>query len=894
MKLRKFIKEKFWILYFAAICLVFIWQLFTCGVTAFNTDTLGVSADEEYEILDEHMLETVFRVGKDAPKGFIIYSLQSNSIEFTDEKLILTFSDEESGRIIQQTEISMANQVSNLYVLFEEEIPAGTYLRLRIQSEGFEKDGPFIYLSDTEGLGNALWENGELLNTYLCGALCYETVSYNFMKPIMYFVAEVIIGIILLLAAKKMKLPFYIRRKKNIPKLRKSNWKKAIVVMGLVCILAIVFFDYVYTYTIEEAIDKRDYSVICEGGKTGEQQLSLGEGEEISQIFSVKGNNFSGIGLNIQESENANGVLRCSLYDLASGELLVEKAYEISSLKKLTEYVESEKIKTYDTDIIKQYVALDWQGVLEDSQENFYRLVIKGENLSDEEIYLALSEGDNFSVMKNGRTVNGNLCMVSLYSNDLFLKTMFRWGEVIVILLLVMFSGYLCICSMTTEKAFAVNALVLGLIFCFLIPPYCVPDEWTHFDGAYRISNEMLRISDIPGPNQIYKRACDILGESYETLSVTQEEYRAVYEGLWQVADDETLISGYAGNPVVNVTVFNYLPAALGFTVARLMHMGHMGMLLFGRIFNLLTIIILMYIAIRKIPFGKSVLAVVGLLPITLQQMASCSYDGMIIGLANIFVAYCLYIAFEERISILDIAVMGISGCMLTTCKGGVYTPILGLILIIPFTRKVVVKKYLLGFIGIVFSMFLVFVAQFSETIVSLLSRAQGTAFRSGGVELYTVSYFLQYPKEFIRIFQNTISTTGDFYVQGFLGGALGIMNINLPWFLLISFLVLILFCTFKNAGEKEYFNNGQRVFIALLCLASIFLVMFSMLLAWTAVGSTSIQGVQGRYFIPIIGLIFIIMRGNVSIKNKRGDTLVLVAGVLDMLAMGFALLSIF
>lgn len=59
--------------------------------------------------------------------------------------------------------------------------------------------------------------------------------------------------------------------------------------------------------------------------------------------------------------------------------------------------------------------------------------------------------------------------------------------------------------------------------------------------------------------------------------------------------------------------VFKYLPAAVGFTIARLLHFNTITMIMFGRWMNALASILLMWIAIRKLPFGKASFAVFGL-----------------------------------------------------------------------------------------------------------------------------------------------------------------------------------------------------------------------------------------------------------------------------------------
>ncbi|WP_207645536.1 DUF2142 domain-containing protein [Marvinbryantia formatexigens] len=874
------------------IVVAFIWQIFTSGTQTFQQYSLGTSSDEEYEILDGQRLDTVFRIGQDNPDGFIIYNYKKNNLSFTDEKLLISLFNEEDGALIQKNEIELANQFGNFYISFQEELPAGTKVRLRIESEGLEEKGPTISLSEESGYGSALWEDGVLQETYLCGALCYKTISYNYLKAVLYLAAEILTGILLFLARKKLHLPVWNEKKTERIVKRRINWKRTC--LGAVIIFAggLILADYIYTYCIEKLVAERQYEVAC---RDGQQWIGMGEGDEVSQIFCVSGDDFSGIGIGIEADEDTKATLRLELYDFTTGELLLEKEYRVSALTELSDVIPKREIEADDTEMTEQYVFFDWQTVLEDSANHYYKVILRSGNLQEEELKLAVGTGRNFSLMKNGENASGNLAITALYSKNLFLEKMFRCLMIAVIVFGTGLWIFVSVFRVPAAKMYAVSALVLGMIFCFLIPPYCVPDEWTHFDSAYRISNEMLGITEIPGPDRIYKRACDINEKVGSTMKVDLEEYRDFYEELQETSEDETLTIAYAGNAVNNVTVLNYLPSAIGFTVARILHLGHAVMLLMGRICNLLVTILLMYVAIRKVPFGKSVLAVVGLVPIMLQQMASCSYDGIIIGAANIFIAYCLHIIFEKDVSISDLLVIAVSGAMMAVCKGGVYIPVLGLLLLAVFSGKKLDWKRLAGVFGMLFSMGILFIAQFSERIISMFSKAQGTSFRSGDVELYTISYFLEHPKQLIRLYQNTVTERLDYYIQGMAGGRLGNLEIVLPWFLVIAFLLIICICTVRSEKEQVFWNKWQRGLVVLLCLGSMVLTQLSMLLAWTEVGTQSIDGVQGRYFLPFAGLLFVVFRNKTfSFKNKRDDLLIFSAALLDMIAIGYVVVSIF
>lgn len=886
-------KKRFFAIYFAAILVLFVWQLISCGEVSFEQHTLGISADREYEILDKKVLETTFRISNTNPSGMIIHSFQTNGIEFIDEKIIVSLTNQETKELIQRTEINPSRELGNLYVPFEKEVPVGTRVQLRLWSEGFADKGPSVGLSKTSGYGSTLWEDGELVNEYLCASLCYEKKTYDFLKPILYFIAEIIIGGLLIFAAKILQLPLYITKEKRALEKRTVKKKKIIIGIGVIIIIVGVFLDYVYTYTVEPINDKRDYETLCDAGGEDARRVVLNDGDQISQVFSVTRENLSGLGVWIEEADSSVAILRSELYDMLTGEKILEKAYHISDLKNTAEYVDSSEVIERDEKIIEQYLNLDLQKILEDSKNQYYRVTLTVENAEEQGVTLLVTDGENAPLKINGQNASGNLCMLAFFSNNMFLRTLFIWMAAIATLSLVGIYIYISIYCAPARKTFVVTAIILGCLYCFLIPPYCVPDEGAHFGGIYRLSNEMLGISSIPGPERIYKRACDIESNNFETLDITTERYRELYEGLFKKAEDETLEVCYAYNTATNVTILNYLPGALGFTLARLLHLGHVPMLMLGRLFTLLASVGLLAIAINKAPFGKTVIAMVGLLPMTIQQMASGSYDGVILGVAYIFIAYCLYAIFEKRVSIVDVAVLTFSGCALAACKGGVYIPILGMLLLIPLKKRNINYKLLMGVGAALFSMALVFFAQFSTKIFSMLRKTAGTSFKGGGVELYTADYILEFPKETIRLMQNTIANLGDSYIQGILGGVLGKLNVFIPWFILIGFLALLAVGAMKRPEEKDDFAKTQKAYIFLLIAGSVVLILFSMLLAFTSVEATLIQGVQGRYFAPFIGLVFILCRNSKVIYRGDSNKSIFAAAILNVFTIGFALLSI-
>ena len=663
---------------------------------------------------------------------------------------------------------------------------------------------------------------------------------------------------------------------------------KIILMLVIVWGIIFIFFDYVYMKTMEATVRAKDPEVICEETDETAQNISLKEGESVSQTFTVSGNQLSAVAVYIPNVDDVNIRIKYDLYDQQTGEVVQSGKVSTKKIEKLSHHLnkdQRDKIKG----ALQGYYVLEFPEAIENSAGKQYKIVITNEKTAGDNLELA---GGEYPYELNSQPMAGNLCMIALYSNQMIFATMFKYMVAILTVLvsvLIILSGF---GRLSVGKTFLISALVLAFVYSFLIPPFCVPDERAHIDAVYTISNEMLGISEIPAQGRIYKRADDIDATKENTMDVTTERYRETFEDMFGRSGDETLQVAFADNPVGNVTFLNYLPAAVGFTIARLLHFNTITMIMFGRWMNALASILLMWIAIRKLPFGKASFAVFGLFPIILQQIASCSYDGILLGAVFVYMAYAISLLYSEEKSIEEFGVMFLAGGFCTVaCKGGVYIPLAGVIAMVlwemfkPFKEKI---KYV---IGVAIPFILVFIAQFSQRILSLFMRQPGSAYRSGE-EIYNISYFIEKPNQFIRIFQNTIVQVGDVHLQEAIGSLLGRLNIRVPWFILIGFILLICICAIRRRDEAVYVKKGHRLFIALICCASVVLVLLSMLLSYTQQSSNYITGVQGRYYLPIVAVLLLGMRSSKMVRDYKDDFLILLADILNVLVVGFVLLS--
>ena len=107
---------------------------------------------------------------------------------------------------------------------------------------------------------------------------------------------------------------------------------------------------------------------------------------------------------------------------------------------------------------------------------------------------------------------------------------------------------------------------------------------------------------------------------------------------------DDRLVEADATS-TTEAPIILYLPAVLGMTLGRLLHLGTVPMLLLARWCSLLFFAVMTYLGMKKLPFGKTTLFLLAILPMNLQQCTSFSYDAVITGVSFRYICWCISLA---------------------------------------------------------------------------------------------------------------------------------------------------------------------------------------------------------------------------------------------------------
>ena len=386
----------------------------------------------------------------------------------------------------------------------------------------------------------------------------------------------------------------------------------------------------------------------------------------------------------------------------------------------------------------------------------------------------------------------------------------------------------------------------------------------------------------------IHKYGDETLNYEYRIQSRTY-----LYD-LFKVTRYDDISSTYSWYTLKYTSSVTYLPGIIVSIFARIMHMPF---LLFNYLSKLLTYIIstlMCYYAIKIVPKFKKIFFVVPLLPIFIQQSFGFNVDWLTNATFILILSFIIKNIYEsEKFTRNDILKMGILSFILGFCKFG-YFPIALLLLLIPYKNGEQKKKENINYRIIV--MLLIILIPIMVTLFfriyssNIYSRYDGNVINTRN--LIPISTLFTNPKMILSMLIETfkLRLDLDFFrglVTGF--GWSTIWSNSLYLFVSLVILVSIILCRDENNIKLTL---KQKIVFIISFIMICGLIYGAMLFGWSEIGSISIDGLQPRYFIPPIMLLYILLQNNyiqINIKNKNtfytiGIIIINILGLLTIL----------
>lgn len=520
-----------------------------------------------------------------------------------------------------------------------------------------------------------------------------------------------------------------------------------------------------------------------------------------------------------------------------------------------------ESWRVLTSDFQQEYTGLKFSEPMkvESGTDYFIRVdVLEGNTVS---LYLASGSDDSIAYQIHGAPSGSVFCI--------FLFVLFG------IFLLLFVTGVCVARKWKHEIYFVLCALIIGLVMIVLIPPYFTPDEEYHFAIAYAKSSELLGEKAVDNEGYVLVRKTDY---DYYTrynnsggVNLTRASYRAEVKGILADNDSE-MNADYHIRTKGGTSSFNYIPEILGITIARLLHFNGAILFITGRIMSLLVYVIIMYFAIKIMPFAKVALCVIGMFPMTMELVASYNYDAIILPASFFSIAYILYLAYEaDKIKMKDFVILGIMVCILSMVKY-MYVILFMLGLIIPKEKFGSGKNKFYMATGIlivgaicIFGMNLQSIESFTSVETQQVSWTDEPKF--------SFRYILTEPLNVLEIFLRTIVWNYNYYFGGAIGRNLGWLNFGVSEVLMMGFVFLFFFGILEQYNDDTQKIKISAKMCALFCMGLISIAIFmGLFLGWTRESAIVIEGIQGRYFLPIFPILILLFQNRTLVLKRKID----------------------
>ena len=428
------------------------------------------------------------------------------------------------------------------------------------------------------------------------------------------------------------------------------------------------------------------------------------------------------------------------------------------------------------------------------------------------------------------------------------------------------------------QYIFTILALVIGITMAVLNPPNQECDGPDHFyrsmDVSYgNVLGSFVNISHQDGVITVPENVADI---NYRTLTPNGDEADAYVASLMnRKFSENTILIEYWGS----VTSVVYWPQGLGMWIGRTLKLSIYGVILLGRICNLLAYICLTFAAIRIIPFFKNLLMLLALMPITLYQASSLSQDRVLNGMGFLFVALCCYYAFDENVKLSWKKTLPLGLVLLGMFLSKYVYACLGLLAFMIPMRKFESKKEYWKSLVIALLPLVVLGGYVMLRVSPGIGNIQAGA---GTGDITQMQFLKANPLHIIKMLFSTVLALGNEYIRqltvlGSLNVPLVMIHIAMPAF------IFVVGCLDVNNSMKLV-----KVKDRVLMLTAFFLTFAAIIIGLSfdpanTVGSDVIAGVQGRYFILMLMLPFIGL-ASINIKNEIKGFTIKVSGIMGIM----------
>lgn len=381
------------------------------------------------------------------------------------------------------------------------------------------------------------------------------------------------------------------------------------------------------------------------------------------------------------------------------------------------------------------------------------------------------------------------------------------------------------------QTVFLAVGAVAGLLFVLATPPFGGADEPAHWRRAYQISEGALRAErrgdQVGGvlPASVKARRGPLLPNQRAFVDFRQS---AVYPPI------------------------PYLPHALAIRLGRAVNMPPVILLYAARMAGLATSLGFVFLAIRITPIAKRLFLLLALTPMAIRQMSMVTADSVTNGASLLLLAMLLRLSLTPGAPPAGSAVASVVVCSLAVSLSKMaYLPLAWLYFLCPTHKLGGGRRYALAFLVLAGLSVAALAGWFWAIRDLYLPQAIAPTADPGRQTAFILAHPLRYAHVLVADLHDNWETllwqcTGHI---GHLPQVFGWLHLGVA-----AAVALV------DGRDDIALDFRAKALIVLVCASTYALINTMNYLGWNPVGATTVRFVQGRYYIPIAALPFLLL----------------------------------
>lgn len=439
------------------------------------------------------------------------------------------------------------------------------------------------------------------------------------------------------------------------------------------------------------------------------------------------------------------------------------------------------------------------------------------------------------------------------------------------------------------EKLFVLIALLFGLLYVLILPPFQSVDEGMHFFRTYQISQGKIVSQNRDGVvGDILPQSLSNFYELYVPF-IKNIDKKQTLENIKRdlkldVNPENTVFTEFRNTSLYSpVCYISQLP---GVIIAKFFNPSLGFIYYLGRLSNLLIYCLLAYWAIRLTPFYKCPMLLLALMPMSLSLAGAYTCDVAVFGLNFLWVSMILKALTNDRITKNFIALLIFLAFLIALTKS--YILILPLIFLLPINKFKNKPEYLSCIAG-------VFLAVSAGLFITYLCNKELTLNMKDTVANADLQFeFIKsHPLSYIWVLVKTfLIKTPRIYIT--MIGVLGWQDTKLDFITYLIYPVLMYFAVMAD-NFKFTLAKWQKYIIGFVLIIGTIITYTSLYLMWSPVGNNVVLGLNGKYFIPMmLPLLLLFKKDAAKFDYEKVKFAIVIALILILVSSELSLLHRF